>query len=114
LLDEECQFYVFVVVAELQIGAGQRKAKQLTKPELGHFKAAGVPLKQHLAEFPVTEDAILPVGTELTVRHFQPGQYVDIAGITTGKGFQVLSNTHIVFLSYSDCFWNQSGNLWCS
>lgn len=72
-----------------QIGAGQRKAKQLTKPELGHFKAAGVPLKQHLAEFPVTEDAILPVGAEVSVRHFRPGQYVDIAGITTGKGFQV-------------------------
>ncbi|CAK9211834.1 unnamed protein product [Sphagnum troendelagicum] len=72
----------------LQIGAGQKKAKQLTKPELGHFKAAGVPLKRHLAEFPVTEDALLPVGTEISVRHFQPGQYVDITGITTGKGFQ--------------------------
>ncbi|XP_024361706.2 large ribosomal subunit protein uL3m [Physcomitrium patens] len=72
----------------LQIGAGQRKPKQLTKPELGHFRAAGVPLKQHLAEFPVTEDALLPLGTELSVRHFRPGQYVDIAGITTGKGFQ--------------------------
>lgn len=75
-----------------QIGAGQRKAKQLTKPELGHFKAAGVPLKQHLAEFPVTEDGILPLGTEISVRHFRPGQYVDIAGITTGKGFQVGTN----------------------
>jgi large subunit ribosomal protein L3 len=79
-------FWVF------QIGAGQRKAKQLTKPELGHFKAAGVPLKEQLAEFPVTEDAILPVGTEISVRHFRPGQYVDIAGITTGKGFQVGTN----------------------
>lgn len=78
-----------IVLCHPQIGAGQRKAKQLTKPELGHFKAAGVPLKQHLAEFPVTEDGILPVGTEISVRHFTPGQYVDIAGITTGKGFQV-------------------------
>lgn len=77
----------------LQIGAGQRKPKQLTKPELGHFRAAGVPLKQHLAEFPVTEDALLPLGTELSVRHFRPGQYVDIAGITTGKGFQVGTNS---------------------
>ncbi|KAJ7256883.1 hypothetical protein O6H91_08G018900 [Diphasiastrum complanatum] len=72
----------------LQVGAGQKKAKQLTLPELGHFRAADVPLKRKLTEFPVTEDALLPVGTPITVRHFLPGQYVDIAGITTGKGFQ--------------------------
>ncbi|KAL3687397.1 hypothetical protein R1sor_013706 [Riccia sorocarpa] len=72
----------------LQIGAGQKKAKQLTKPELGHFIASGVPLKRELAEFPVSEDGLLPVGTVLGVRHFVPGQYIDVAGITTGKGFQ--------------------------
>ena len=37
----------------------------------------------------MTEDALLPVGTSLNVRHFVPGQYVDITGITKGKGFQV-------------------------
>ena len=63
--------------------------KQLSKPELGHFRAAGVPLKRHLAEFRVSDDAVLPVGTELGVRHFVPGQFVDLTGITTGKGFQV-------------------------
>lgn len=73
----------------IQIGAGQKKAKQLTKPELGHFIASGVPLKRKLAEFPVSDDALLPVGTILNVRHFVPGQYIDVAGITTGKGFQV-------------------------
>lgn len=72
----------------LQIGAGQKKAKQLTRPELGHFKAHGVPLKRKLAEFPVTEDALLPVGTPLSVRHFLPGQFIDITGTTLGKGFQ--------------------------
>lgn len=58
-------------------------------PELGHFRAQGVPLKRKLREFPVTEDALLPVGTSLGVRHFVPGQYVDVTGITRGKGFQV-------------------------
>lgn len=39
----------------------------------------------------MTEDALLPVGTSLGVRHFVPGQYVDVTGITRGKGFQVNS-----------------------
>ncbi|XP_008790485.1 50S ribosomal protein L3-2, mitochondrial [Phoenix dactylifera] len=72
----------------LQIGAGQKKEKHLTKPEVGHFRAQGVPLKRKLKEFPVTEDALLPVGTSITVRHFVPGQFVDVTGITKGKGFQ--------------------------
>ena len=45
-----------------------------------------MPLKRKLREFPVTEDALLPVGTTITVRHFLPGQFV---GITKGKGFAV-------------------------
>ncbi|CAN1351433.1 50S ribosomal protein L3-2, mitochondrial [Linum perenne] len=68
----------------LQIGCGQKKAKHLTKPEVGHFRAQGVPLKRKLREFPVTEDALLPLGTSLGVRHFVPGQYVDVTGITRG------------------------------
>lgn len=61
----------------------------MTKPEVGHFRAQGVPLKRKLREFPVTEDALLPIGTQISVRHFVPGQYVDVTGITKGKGFQV-------------------------
>lgn len=63
----------------------------MTKPEVGHFRAQGVPLKRKLREFPVTEDALLPLGMEIGVRHFVPGQYVDVTGITRGKGFQVIS-----------------------
>ncbi|KAL6292847.1 hypothetical protein ACE6H2_000989 [Prunus campanulata] len=72
----------------LQIGCGQKKAKHLTKAEVGHFRAQGVPLKRKLREFPVTKDALLPVGMSVGVRHFVPGQYVDVTGITRGKGFQ--------------------------
>eukprot|EP00897_Mesotaenium_endlicherianum_P007730 jgi/Mesen1/6986/ME000364S06166 len=78
----------------LQIGCGQKKGKQLNLPELGHFRAAGVPLKRHLAEFRVTEDALLPVGTPINARHFAPGQYIDITGTTTGKGFQGAMKRH--------------------
>ncbi|KAI3821455.1 hypothetical protein L1987_09023 [Smallanthus sonchifolius] len=75
-------------ITALQIGCGNKKEKHLTKPEVGHFRAQGVPLKRKLREFPVTEDALLPIGTQISVRHFVPGQYVDVTGITKGKGFQ--------------------------
>lgn len=54
---------------------------------MGHFRSQGVLLKRKLKEFPVTEDALLPVGTTISVRHFVPGQFVDVIGITKGKGF---------------------------
>ncbi|KAH0762881.1 hypothetical protein KY290_018954 [Solanum tuberosum] len=75
-------------ISALQIGCAHKKEKHLTKPEVGHFRAQGVPMKRKLKEFPVTEDALLPVGTSISVNHFVPGQYVDVAGITRGKGFQ--------------------------
>ncbi|KAG7995665.1 hypothetical protein I3843_01G121400 [Carya illinoinensis] len=81
-------------ITALQIGCGQKKAKHLTKPEVGHFRAQGVPLKRKLREFPVTEDALLPVGTSIGVRHFVPGQFVDVTGITRGKGFQGVMKRH--------------------
>lgn len=81
-------------LSALQIGYGQKKEKHLTKPEVGHFRAQGVPLKRKLREFPVTEDALLPVGTPLHVRHFVPGQFVDVTGITKGKGFQGVMKKH--------------------
>jgi large subunit ribosomal protein L3 len=38
-------------------------------------------------EFPVSHDALLPVGTMLNASHFVPGQHVDITAVTKGKGF---------------------------
>ncbi|XP_021768302.1 50S ribosomal protein L3-2, chloroplastic-like [Chenopodium quinoa] len=78
----------------LQVGCSHKKEKHLTKPEVGHFRAQGVPMMRKLKEFPVTEDALLPVGTSINVRHFVPGQYVDITGITKGKGFQGVMKRH--------------------
>lgn len=72
----------------LQVGAGSKKEKQVTAPLAGHFKWANVPIKRHLAEFHVTPDALLPLGTPLAASHFKAGQYVDVSGVTIGKGFQ--------------------------
>lgn len=72
----------------LQVGCGHRRMKRLPFSLIGHFNAAGVPLKRKLVEFRVTEDAVLPVGSALRATHFVAGQYVDVTGITIGKGFQ--------------------------
>jgi large subunit ribosomal protein L3 len=73
---------------QIQVGAGYRKEKHTTKPLQGHFKRAGIEYKRYLTEFPITEDAVLPNGTEITARHFVPGQLVDVVGTSIGKGFQ--------------------------
>jgi len=71
----------------VQLGAGTSKAKNLSKPERGHFGKAEVEPKAKVVEFRVDEDALLEVGAELTADHFVAGQLVDIQGVTQGKGF---------------------------
>ncbi|KQR83173.1 50S ribosomal protein L3 [Sphingomonas sp. Leaf343] len=71
----------------VQLGAGVAKAKNVAKPQRGHFGKAEVEPKAILAEFRVTEDNLLDVGSELAADHFVAGQLVDIQGRTQGKGF---------------------------
>ena len=71
----------------LQLGVGAAKVKNVTKPQRGHFAAAKVEPKAKLAEFRVSEDALVPVGAEITAAHFLPGQFVDVTGTSIGKGF---------------------------
>jgi large subunit ribosomal protein L3 len=71
----------------LQLGAGARKALRTSQPMKGHFAKAKVPPKRTLVEFRVDEANLIDVGAELTADHFVPGQRVDVAGVTVGKGF---------------------------
>src|SRR4026207_1525387 len=71
----------------LQLGSGTRKVKNVSAPERGRFAVAKVEPKRKLAEFRVSEDSLIPVGAEITADHFIPGQFVDVTGTTTGKGF---------------------------
>jgi large subunit ribosomal protein L3 len=72
----------------VQLGAGTAKAKNVAKPQRGHFGKAEVEPKARVAEFRVAEDALLDVGATLSADHFAVGQMVDIQGVTQGKGFQ--------------------------
>src|SRR5438105_14072384 len=71
----------------LQLGVGAAKVKNVTKPQRGHFAKAKVEPKARLAEFRVSEDALVDVGAEITAAHFVAGQYDDVTGTSIGKGF---------------------------
>ena len=71
----------------LQLGAGTRKVANVSKAERGNFAIAKVEPKRKLAEFRVSDDALIPVGAEITADHFVVGQFVDVTGTSVGKGF---------------------------
>ncbi len=71
----------------MQLGSGTRKVKNVPKAQRGHFAVAKVEPKRQLAEFRVSDDALIPVGAEITADHFVVGQYVDVTGTSIGKGF---------------------------
>ncbi len=71
----------------VQLGAGRAKVKNVSKAERGRFAIAKVEPKMKLAEFRVGEESLLPVGAEITADHFMIGQFVDVTGTSTGKGF---------------------------
>lgn len=72
----------------VQLGAFPRKVKNVSKSVRGHYAKNKVEPKAKMAEFRVSEDALLKEGDELSVEHFVPGQIVDVTGTSKGKGFQ--------------------------
>ena len=71
----------------LQLGARNAKVKNVSKAERTRFAKANVEPKMEIVEFRVSDDAMIPVGAEITADHFVPGQFVDVTGISIGKGF---------------------------
>lgn len=78
----------------LQVGVGKAKANRVTKPMRGHFAKAKVEPKKELVEFRVSPDAVLDAGVEIAASHFVAGQFVDVTGITIGKGFAGVMKRH--------------------
>jgi large subunit ribosomal protein L3 len=82
----------------VQVGAGERKKKNVKGTILGQYKDLPA-VQDHppyiIREFRVTDEQCYPeVGSQIHARHFVPGQNVDIAGITKGKGFQGAMKRH--------------------
>ena len=77
----------------LQLGFDDKAEKRATKAELGHFKKASTSVKKKVVEFQGFEDNY-KLGDTITVDFFTEGEFVDITGVSKGKGFQGVVRRH--------------------
>lgn len=72
----------------VQIGYDDKKSKRTTKALAGHFKKSQVPVKKFIKEIRITEEEKYEVGQKVEVDIFKEGDFVDVIGMSIGKGFQ--------------------------
>lgn len=72
----------------VQIGYEDKKAKRTTKAIAGHFKKSNVSAKKLVKEIKIDEKETYELGQKLEVDMFQEGDFVDVTGMSIGKGFQ--------------------------
>jgi large subunit ribosomal protein L3 len=77
----------------LQLGFDDKAEKHATKADLGHFKKAGTSAKKKVVEFQGFEDNY-KLGDNITVEVFSEGEFVDVQGVSKGKGFQGVVKRH--------------------
>ena len=77
----------------LQLGFDDKAEKQSNKALNGHFKKAGTTAKKRVVEFQGFEQE-LKLGDQITVDHFEEGEFVDVSGTSKGKGFQGVVKRH--------------------
>ena len=77
----------------VQIAYDDKKEKQTSNSLMGHFKKAGTTPKRKLAEFKSFEQE-MNLGDVIGVDTFVEGEWVDVTGISKGKGFQGVVKRH--------------------
>ena len=77
----------------LQLGFDDKTEKHATKADLGHFKKAGTSAKKKVVEFQGFEENY-KLGDNITVEVFSEGEFVDVQGVSKGKGFQGVVKRH--------------------
>ena len=77
----------------LQLGFDDKTEKNAVKAEQGHFKKAGSTVKKKVVEFK-GYDKEYKIGDSIKVDHFEEGEFVDVSGISKGKGFQGVVKRH--------------------
>ena len=77
----------------VQLGFDDKTEKSAVKAEKGHFKKAGSTVKKKVIEFQ-GYDKEYKIGDSIKVDHFEEGEYVDVSGISKGKGFQGVVKRH--------------------
>src|SRR4051794_39334338 len=78
----------------VQIGFGEIEGRKVNKPQAGHFSAAGVTPRRHLAEIRTADAASYAVGQEIPADIFTAGEVVDVTATSKGKGFAGTMKRH--------------------
>jgi large subunit ribosomal protein L3 len=80
----------------VQLAFSETKPKRLTNAQLEHLKKSNLPALRHLREFRMGEDELAPLqeGQKITVDIFQVGEFVDVTGVSKGKGFAGVMKRH--------------------
>jgi len=78
----------------VQVAFDDKKEKNTPKPMLGHFKKANTTPKRELAEFQKDNGEQVNLGDVITVETFANDRWVDVTGVTKGKGFQGVIKRH--------------------
>jgi len=71
----------------VQVVVGNNKTSRLSKAQIGHFAKAGIEAGRSVCEFRVNDDQGYKVGDNLSLDLFKEGQFVDVTGVSKGKGF---------------------------
>ena len=72
----------------IQIGYHESKKSRLNKPSLGHCAKVGIPVVSKFKEFRLDEEeSALPVGSTISIDCFAVGAFVNVTGISKGKGY---------------------------
>jgi large subunit ribosomal protein L3 len=72
----------------VQLGFGEQKEQRLNKPDLGHYKKAGIDAKRVLREFRIDDASEVAIGDVVTASAFEEVNYVDVVATGKGRGFQ--------------------------
>ncbi|MEO1062894.1 MAG: 50S ribosomal protein L3 [Actinomycetota bacterium] len=78
----------------VQVTYGERRETTLTQPVSGHYAKAGVAPGRKLVELRLDDVSGLEVGQTVTVDTFEPGEKVDVTGVSKGKGFAGVMKRH--------------------
>lgn len=78
----------------VRLGFGERKARLVGKAPMGDSKKAGTTPKEWMAEFQLEDGDTLKEGDTVTSSIFEGVRFVDIVGVTKGRGFQGVVKRH--------------------
>ena len=101
----------------VQIGFGTNKESRFTKPLLGQFKKRNLPPSRHLREFRLEDASAYQMGQKIDAALFVKGEYVDVQGVTKGRGFAGVVKRHgfkAGHASHGPTFGKQPGSIGAS